>query len=110
LAFHPDFATNGYFYVWYTLSTTTPAGIGRHDRLARFRVSAGDPDVADAGSEQPLITQRDEASNHNGGDLHFGPDGYLYLSTGDEGGGNDQYANGQRIDRDFFSSILRIDV
>ena len=110
LAFHPDYANNGYFYVWYTLSTTTSAGSGRHDRLARFSVSGANADVADPDSEQPLITQRDEASNHNGGDLHFGPDGYLYVSTGDEGGGNDQYQNGQRIDRDFFSAILRIDV
>lgn len=110
LEFHPDYATNGYFYVWYTLTTTTSAGTGRHDRLARFSVSSANANVADADSEQPLITQRDEASNHNGGDLHFGPDGYLYVSIGDEGGGNDQYQNGQRIDRDFFSSLLRIDV
>ena len=110
LAFHPQFASNGHVYVWYTLSATTAAGTGRHNRLARFSVPQGSPDAADAGSEQPLITQRDEASNHNGGELHFGPDGYLYVSTGDEGGGNDQYQNGQRIDRDFFAALLRIDV
>ena len=110
LAFHPNYASNGQFYVWYTLSTTTAAGGGLHDRLARFRVSASDPNVADAGSEQPLITQRDEASNHNGGQLLFGPDGYLYVSIGDEGGGNDQFENSQRIDRDFFSGVLRLDV
>lgn len=110
LAFHPDYATNGYFYVWYTLNTTTTAGGGRHDRLSRFRVSTTNPNVADAASELPLISQRDEAGNHNGGEIKFGPDGYLYLSTGDEGGGGDQYENGQRIDKDFFSSVLRLDV
>jgi glucose/arabinose dehydrogenase len=57
-----------------------------------------------------LISQADEAPNHNGGELLFGPDGYLYLSLGDEGGANDEYRNGQRIDRDFFSGILRLDV
>jgi uncharacterized repeat protein (TIGR03806 family) len=52
----------------------------------------------------------DQAGNHNGGDLHFGPDGYLYVSLGDEGGGNDQYNNSQLIDKDFWSGILRLDV
>lgn len=110
LAFHPNYATNGQFFVWHTVTTTTTAGSGLHDRLSRFRVSAADPNVADPTSDQPLITQRDEADNHNGGQLLFGPDGYLYLSIGDEGGANDQFQNSQRIDRDFFSGILRLDV
>jgi glucose/arabinose dehydrogenase/mono/diheme cytochrome c family protein len=109
LAFHPDYASNGYFYVWYTLNTTTAAGTGRHDRLARFTVSEN-PNVADPNSEVPLISQYDQASNHNGGDIHFGPDGYLYLSLGDEGGGGDNYQNSQRITKDFFSGLIRIDV
>ena len=110
LAFHRDYARNGFFYVWFTLNTTTAAGSGLHNRLARYRVSAADPNLADPTSQLPLITQRDEASNHNGGELAFGPDRYLYLSLGDEGGANDQFANGQRLDRDFFASILRLDV
>jgi uncharacterized repeat protein (TIGR03806 family) len=110
LAFHPNFAANGFFYLWYTTNATTSAGTGLHDRLARFRVSAANPNVADLDSEQPMITQRDEAGNHNGGELLFGPEGYLYLSLGDEGGGNDQYQNSQRIDRDFFAGVIRIDV
>ena len=110
LAFHPDYARNGFFYVWFTLNTTTAAGSGLHNRLARYRVSAADPNLADPASQLPLITQRDEASNHNGGELAFGPDRYLYLSLGDEGGANDQFANGQRLDRDFFAAILRLDV
>lgn len=109
LAFHPDYATNGYFYIWYTINLDSSQGNGRHDRLARFTVST-DPNVADDESEQPLITQWDQQWNHNGGEIKFGPDGYLYLSTGDEGGSNDNFNNGQRIDRDFFSAILRIDV
>ncbi|WP_414661056.1 PQQ-dependent sugar dehydrogenase [Horticoccus sp. 23ND18S-11] len=110
LAFHPNYAVNGQFFVWYTVNATTSAGTGLHDRLARFRVLAGDANAADAISEQPLLTQRDEASNHNGGQLAFGPDGYLYLSLGDEGGANDQFQNSQRIDRDFFSGVIRLDV
>ncbi len=110
MAFHPDFATNGFFFLYHTLSTTTAAGTGRHDRLARYRLTAGDPRTGDPASEFPLLTQRDEAGNHNGGELLFGPDGHLYLSLGDEGGSNDQFANSQRIDRDFFSCVLRLDV
>src|SRR5688572_23210152 len=57
LAFHPDYATNGQFFVWYTTTATTGAGGGLHNRLARFRVSSTDPNVGDLNSEQPLITQ-----------------------------------------------------
>ncbi len=110
LAFHPNYATNGEFFVWYTVDATTAAGSGLHNRLSRFRVSSTDPNIADPNFEQPLLTQYDEASNHNGGELLFGPDGFLYLSLGDEGGANNQYRNGQRIDRDFFAGILRLDV
>jgi glucose/arabinose dehydrogenase len=111
LAFHPDFATNRFFYVFYTTNTTTGAGSGRHDRVARFTALAAPASNADIlATEVPMITQFDEAGNHNGGDLHFGPDRYLYVALGDEGGSNDQYNNGQRIDKDFFAGLLRIDV
>ncbi len=110
LAFHPAYATNRQFYVWFSVTATTAAGTGLHTRLVRYHASAADPNVADPTSAQPLITQRDEASNHNGGQLLFGPDGYLYLSIGDEGAANDTLLNSQRLDRDFFSAILRLDV
>lgn len=113
LDFHPGFATNGYFYVFYTGTATTavPGGTNAlHDILSRFQISPGDPNLADPASELRLLIQRDEANNHNGGDLHFGPDGYLYVAVGDEGGGNDQYNNSQTITKDFFSGLLRIDV
>lgn len=110
LAFHPAYAANRQFYVWYTLNTTTPAGTGLHNRLARFLTSTADPQAADPASAQPILSQRDEAANHNGGEILFGPDGYLYLSLGDEGGANDQYQNSQRLDRDFFAGVIRLDV
>jgi glucose/arabinose dehydrogenase len=111
LAFHPDFATNRYFYVFYCTTATTGAGSGAHNRLSRFTALAAPATNADIlATEVPLISQFDEAANHNGGDLHFGTDGYLYVALGDEGGANDQYNNSQRIDKDFFSGLLRIDV
>jgi uncharacterized repeat protein (TIGR03806 family) len=110
LAFHPGYATNRFFYLDYTGNATTTAGTGRHDILARFETSAANADQGLPGSEQRLIVQLDEGSNHNAGDLHFGPDGYLYVSLGDEGGAEGQYNNTQRINKDFFSGILRIDV
>jgi uncharacterized repeat protein (TIGR03806 family) len=113
LAFHPGYATNGYFYVFYTGQTNTTAtggASGLHDILARYQVSAGNSNQANVASYTPLLLQFDQADNHNGGDLHFGPDGYLYVSLGDEGGGNDTYNNSQKINQDFFAGILRLDV
>ncbi|PYM13694.1 MAG: hypothetical protein DME18_08405, partial [Verrucomicrobia bacterium] len=112
LAFHPGYATNRYFFVFYSTISTTP-GVATnvlHQRLSRFQTMAGDPDQADPNSELILINQYDQADNHNGGDLHFGPDGYLYVSLGDEGNQNGSLNNTQLIDKDFFSAILRIDV
>lgn len=109
IAFHPGYATNRYLYLFYTGNTNTVAS-GLHDRLSRFRTSETNPNLGDPASELPLLAQYDEANNHNGGDLHFGPDGYLYVAVGDEGGANDAWANSQRITKDFFSGILRLDV
>ncbi|MEM7388035.1 MAG: PQQ-dependent sugar dehydrogenase, partial [Verrucomicrobiota bacterium] len=106
LAFHPRYEENGFFYVFYT----TRIDRRNYQRVARFQRSSTNPDRADAGSEVPMIDQLDEASNHNGGDLHFGPDGYLYISVGDEGGANDAFDNARFIDKDFHGGILRIDV
>lgn len=106
LAFHPDYARNGQFFVAYSIRIN---GL-LHQRISRFRAVAGAPDEADTVSEQPLITQRDPAGNHNGGDLQFGPDGFLYISVGDGGGANDVFDNGRFINKDFHAAILRIDV
>lgn len=107
MAFHPRFAENGFFYLWFS----TVINGQRANRLARFKVSATDSAVADPASETPLITQFTGAGGHDGGAVVFGPDGYLYLAIGD----GDQNipaidANHQRIDQAFFGGILRIDV
>lgn len=106
LAFHPQYSSNGYFYAAYTARIN---GVD-YQRISRFRVSAGDPDAADPASERILLQQLDEGDNHNGGDLHFGPDGYLYYAAGDEENPNDFRANSQRLDKDFHAGIFRLDV
>ncbi len=75
LAFHPGYATNGHFYVFYTGTATTAAGSGRHDILSRFQVSAGDSNQGNAASEIRYVVQYDQANNHNAGERHFGPGG-----------------------------------
>lgn len=91
LAFHPDYASNGYFYVAFTAPAAEPRlGTTPDQVIARFQVSA-DPNVAVPGSRLDIIRIPDLAGNHNGGDLHFGPDGYLYYSSGDGGPQNDPH-------------------
>lgn len=106
LAFHPAYATNRTFFVFYTVRISG----NRHQRVARLQTSATNSNLADVATHAPLITQFDDASNHNGGDIHFGPDGYLYVSLGDEGNANDSPNNSRWLNRDFFSGILRLDV
>ena len=82
LAFHPAYPDSGYFYVNYT-------GIGDSTHISRFSVSQSNPDLADAQSEKQLLTIFQPYANHNGGDLSFGPEGYLYIGLGDGGSGGD---------------------
>jgi glucose/arabinose dehydrogenase len=105
LSFHPDYANNGYFYVYYTRDPGP--GLDR-TRVSRFTVSA-DPDLGDPASELVLLEFEQPYSNHNGGDLHFGPDGYLYIASGDGGSGGDPQDNAQDPDR-LLGKLLRIDV
>lgn len=102
LAFHPNYATNGYFYINYTRASDGATVI------ARYSVSAN-PDVADANSSQILLTISQPFSNHNGGSLVFGPDGYLYIGMGDGGSGGDPDNYGQNINS-LLGKMLRIDV
>ena len=101
LAFDPDYATNGRFVVHYT----DPAG---DTHLSTFQVTA-DPDVADPASEQVILTADQPYPNHNGGQVVFGPDGFLYLGLGDGGASNDPEGRGQDL-TELLGSILRLDV
>ncbi len=91
LAFHPDYATNGRLFVCYNapLDGDDPANFNSRLRISEFQVSADDSNVADADSEIVLLEILKPQSNHNGGQLVFGPEGMLYFSVGDGGAGND---------------------
>lgn len=113
LALHPGFATNRYFYLFYSVTTNSPLSNftnALHQRVSRFQMTSTNNNVALQNSELVLISQVDPAGNHNGGDLHFGDDGYLYISLGDGGVQYDGSRNSQTITSNYFSAILRIDV
>ncbi|MBT8400444.1 MAG: PQQ-dependent sugar dehydrogenase [Rhodothermia bacterium] len=103
LAFHPNYATNGYFFVNYTSNNPNATVI------ARYSVSDTDPDVADANSEEVLLTIGQPFGNHNGGQVAFGPDGMLYIAVGDGGSGGDPMEHGQNLTT-LLGTILRIDI
>jgi len=103
LAFHPHFAANGWFFVYYSASDPL------RNVLARYRVDAADSNRADPASATVLLDIAKPFGNHNGCTLVFGPDGYLYLSTGDGGSGGDPMGNGQNLST-LLGKILRLDV
>src|SRR4029450_6088673 len=94
LAFHPDYATNRRFYVNYVRgSVTAPQSV-----IAEYQTQAANPDVADAASERDLLILNQPAqNNHKGGQLVFGPDGFLYIGLGDGGSSGDPDGNGQDL-------------
>ncbi len=103
LAFHPNYANNGYFFINYTR-----AGDG-NNMVARYRVSASDPNKADSLSEVVLTSVQDPYSNHNGGILFFGLDGYLYIGMGDGGSGGDPGNRAQNVN-ELLGKVLRLNV
>lgn len=100
LAFDPNYPSNGYFYVYYTANSP------RRSVLSRFQVSTN-PDQADADSESIILEVEQPYSNHNGGTIAFGPDGYLYFGLGDGGSGGDPEGHGQNT-ATLLGSLLRI--
>ncbi len=101
LAFHPNYSVNGLFYVNYTTATTTV--------ISRFQVAADNPNIANADSETVLLEFTQPYRNHNGGQLVFGPDGYLYIAVGDGGAAGDPQNHSQNRSN-LLGNILRIDV
>lgn len=102
LAFDPEYRTNGRFYVNYI-------DLDGNTVVARYLVSSADPDRADPASETAILRVNQPYPNHNGGDLLFGPDGFLYIGLGDGGSAGDPLGNGQRLDM-LLGKLLRIDV
>ncbi len=117
IAFPPDYATSGYFFVYYNHADKNLVGPepedggsnGGYDTVvARFRVT-GDPNRADKNSEERILVRNQPFTNHNGGLVKFGPDGYLYIGLGDGGSGGDPYDTGQNVNS-LLGKILRITV
>ena len=109
LAFPPDYSTKGHFYVNYISSATSPRGA---TVISRFSVNRANPNDALETSEEVLLVISQPEPNHNGGQIHFGPDGYLYIGMGDGGGAGDVHGsigNGQATNT-FLGKMLRIDV
>ena len=103
LAFHPNYGTNGFFFVTYNNSAGALV-------VSRFTKSASNPDLADNTTERIIITvPHPTYDNHNGGNIAFGPDGYLYIGTGDGGSGGDPFNSGQNKDS-LLGKILRLDI
>ncbi len=106
VAFHPNYASNGFFYVYYT-DTASPT---YNLVIARYHVSAGDPNQADPNSAMIVLqVPHPINTNHNGGQLQFGADGYLYIGTGDGGSGGDPPNNAQTLSI-LLGKLMRIDV
>ena len=103
LAFHPEYKESGYFFLDYT--TDNP----RRTVISRFQVSKTDPSSADPLSEEILLEVAQPYENHNGGQISFGPDGYLYISLGDGGSGGDPLNAGQDL-KNLLGKLLRVDV
>lgn len=102
LAFHPQYPTNGYFFVYYN-------DTGGNITVARYTRSSANPDIADPATEKIILNQPKPFDNHNGGSIHFAPDGYLWVVTGDGGSGGDPNNNGQNKNS-LLGKLLRLDI
>lgn len=125
MALHPEYASNGRFFVYYSapLREGAPEGYDHTSHVSEFRVSEADPRIADAASERVVLAVDEPQTNHNGGQLVFGPDGYLYIALGDGGAANDvglghvedwyttnAGGNAQNVEENLLGKILRIDI
>lgn len=118
LAFHPRYATNRRFFIYYTRVQAGDGDFPLRNVVARCETMPTNPDAADATSCVELLAIRDRAANHNGGMIEFGRDGFLYIGTGDGGGSGDPQGNGQTLTDGqptpfsvaLLGKLLRIDV
>jgi glucose/arabinose dehydrogenase len=110
IAFHPGFKTNRLFYIFYSQQNTNQAGqFPSRNVISEFKVSSDNPDRADLGSERVLLEVPEPFRSNQGGQIGFGPDGYLYIALGDGGSNNDPFNSGQNTST-LLGKILRIDV